>query len=57
MIGQEYKETSAKANYLKIAALIEVKNMFKGSFPITIKDVDEAIKFYEMKISESEKMI
>ncbi|MGM0189667.1 hypothetical protein [Enterococcus sp. AZ147] len=57
MIGQEYKETSAKANYLKIAALIEVKNMFKGSFPITVKDVDEAIKFYEMKISESEKMI
>lgn len=57
MIEQEHKETSAKANYLKLVALIEVKNLFKGSFPITTKDIDEAIRFFEEKILESKKSI
>lgn len=57
MIEREHEETSAKANYLKLVALIEVKNLFKGSFPITMNDVDNAIKFYENKCFKSKKRI
>lgn len=55
MIKNDYEESSIKEIYIKLASLIEVKSIFKGSFPITLKDIDEAIQLFEKMQTDAKK--